>query len=600
MKQLYVIINAIFFLYSFSLFSQKQVSIENPLDSIKLKNSPYYFVDENRPYKINPEKWIDFPNQINTIEAADSAISQAKLNNDAYRVFQISSLELFKDDKSRISAFYFVEQYGYLYQDPFILYYLAVYLQKNPIVGHDELNPKYLINATYKISASRKEASLLRKIAKLQTEFNYLDGISFDEINRKANAIDGSIAPNYTQCKNTMAIKHEGMLISGDITNGKGVKVYTENDEFVRKGWRYEGEFIDGFESFQGNLFDEEDNAVYIGQWDKGLFAGAGKFNNVDGTYYLGLFLDGKCHGKGDLYDLDGKIIYSGNFDQGKITGKGKRFYKNGDVYEGDFVDGKRHGKGVYTFKNKTSYEGDFVDNKRHGKGKFRDARKLVFYDGDFIDDEQTGFAISYDLTDGSRYEGNHAKGLKNGKILHVLKDGRQRYETWENGKQIIDSREEQAFLKTTIENQNKKEKCPSKISGENYSIEFLGSPEQKELNENTTVYYFSNEKFVYSFSETRSANYKHLGVEDSKAILEKAMNSNGGKIIKDVVFVSDKGGMWCRHLISEKDGKGEGQLMFIDTQKGKIYHLRITNRLTLSIDRELELFKNQFIYGLK
>ncbi len=598
MKYKYLIISLLLVFYFSIVYSQKSPKIENPSDSIKLKVSPYFFYDENRPYKINPKKWLDFPQLFNSLDEAQFAIDKAKDDYDAYRVLQLSMLEQFKDEKSRKEAFYFVFQYGYLQHDPFILFYLMQYMQDNPVANSEELSPKFLANAVYKIAALRNEAALLRKIAKVNTDFGYLTGISYDEITQKANQIDGSIAPNYTQCKNTLMIRHEGMLISGSISNGKGIKEYTVSDEVVRKGWRYEGEFVDGFENFQGNLYDEECNAVYIGQWDKGLFAGAGKFNNVDGTYYIGLFLNGKCHGQGKLYDRNGNLIYSGEFNEGKITGKGKRFYHNGDIYEGDFIDAKRNGKGIYTFNNRIRYEGDFVENLRHGKGKLYDARNLLYYDGQFVNDEPNGQAISYDLTDGSWYEGNHTNGLKNGRMIHFLKDGRQRYETWENGKMIVDSHEEQAFIKKTIDNQNKKEFCPSKILGEGYTMELPGSPERKELNEFTTVHFYTTDKFVYSFTEFRNENYKNLSVEDTRSVLNKVVNCNGYLIVKDAIFTSNKAGLWCRHLILDKDGKGEGQYVFLDSKLGKIYIIRVSALVKATADKELDLLNTKFIYG--
>ncbi len=601
MRYKYLIISLLLSFYGSIAFSQHSPKIENPADSIKLKISPYFFHDENRSCKIHPKKWLDFPALFNSLDEAALSIDKAKDEYDAYRVFQLSMLEQFKNEKSRKDAFYFVYQYGYLQHDPYILFYLMQYMQENPVPESEELSPKFLANAVYKIAAMRNEAALLRKIAKVNTDFGYLTGISYDEITKKANQIDGSIPPNYSQCKNSLMLKHEGMLISGSISNGKGVKDYTVSDDVVRKGWRYEGEFVDGYETFQGNLYDEECNAVYIGQWDKGLFAGAGKFNNVDGTYYIGLFLDGKCHGQGQLFDRSDILIYSGEFYQGKITGKGKRLYKNGDVYEGEFEDGKRNGKGTYTFSNRIRYEGDFVDNLRHGKGKLYDARNLLYYDGEFKNDEPTGQAISYDLTDGSWFEGNHTNGILNGKILHSLKDGRQRYETWQNGKLIFDSREEQAFIKKTIDNQNKKEFCPAKISGEGYTIELPGSTERKELNEYTTVHYFASDKFIYSFTEVRNEKYKNLGVEEIRDVLQKGININGVLVVKDAVFTSNKGGMWCRHLIVNKDGKGEGQWMFVDTKMGKIYAIKVTALTKTTVDKELDLLKDKFIYtGIK
>lgn len=601
MKYKYLIFTLLSIFSVSSVYSQKSPKIENPLDSVKLKISPFFFYDENRPYKINPKKWLDFPSLFNSIDEASLAIDKAKDEYNAYRVLQLSMLEQFKDEKGRSDAFYFVYQYGYLQHDPYILFYLMQYMQDNPVIGIEELSPKYLANAVYKIAAMRNEAPLLRKIAKVHTDYGYLSGISYDEITQKANQIDGSIAPNYTQCKNTIMLRHEGMQISGSISNGKGVKEYTVSDEVVRKAWRYEGEFVDGYESFQGNLYDEECNAVYIGQWDKGLFAGAGKFNNVDGTYYIGLFLDGKCHGQGQLFDRNDKLVYSGEFNKGKITGKGKRFYQNGDVYEGDFIDGKRNGIGVYTFQNRMRYEGDFVENLRHGKGKLYDARNLLYYDGQFVNDEPTGQAISYDLTDGSWYEGNHTKGLKNGRLIHFLKDGRQRHETWENGKLIYDSREEQAFIKKTIDNQNKKEYCPGKINGEGYTIELPGNSERKDLNEFTTVHFYTTDKFVYSFTEFRSENYKNLSVEDIRTSLQKIVHSNGLLVVKDATFISNKGNMWCRQVIFDKEGKGEGQYLYMDTKKGKIYSVKVSAIVKTTIEKELDLINKKFVYfGVK
>lgn len=71
--------------------------------------------------------------------------------------------------------------------------------------------------------------------------------------------------------------------------------------------------------------------------------------------------------------------------------GTGKMAYEDGSIYEGDWRKDKREGQGTFTWnKDKAVYKGEFKDDCITGKGEM--------------------------VWEKSKYEGNFAGGMKNGK----------------------------------------------------------------------------------------------------------------------------------------------------------------------------------------
>ena len=94
------------------------------------------------------------------------------------------------------------------------------------------------------------------------------------------------------------------------------------------------------------------------------------------GFRYEGEFLNGYMHGNGlALYPAGGK--YEGEKKLGKKSGIGKYSWTNGDKYIGEWKNDKKHGHGTYFYKNGNRYIGQYKLGKRDGEGA------LIFSNGD-------------------------------------------------------------------------------------------------------------------------------------------------------------------------------------------------------------------------
>ena len=95
--------------------------------------------------------------------------------------------------------------------------------------------------------------------------------------------------------------------------------------------------------------YELENEAIYYGQWKKGL-----------------------RHGKGRQQWKDGSI-YEGYWKNNMASGLGRLIHADGDVYEGDWMDDKAHGRGTYTHLDGAMYDGDWYEDKQvktHSWGK--------------------------------------------------------------------------------------------------------------------------------------------------------------------------------------------------------------------------------------
>jgi hypothetical protein len=90
-------------------------------------------------------------------------------------------------------------------------------------------------------------------------------------------------------------------------------------------------------------------------------------------------------HGEGNLrvlWDDGNEAFYVGQFKDGLYHGRGQMTYAGGAVYEGDWVNHEKHGEGTYNFANEDIYVGQFKDDNFHGKGEF------TFADGRWFEGE--------------------------------------------------------------------------------------------------------------------------------------------------------------------------------------------------------------------
>lgn len=132
---------------------------------------------------------------------------------------------------------------------------------------------------------------------------------------------------------------------------------------------------------------------------------------------YQGNFLNGKASGQGDFITIDGSCRYIGNWERGKLT-KGKINTKKYS-YEGFLKNSKPHGHGILNYQDKDNkltfkYVGFFIDGKFDGEGKYENS--LYTYLGKFKNGKKngTGTLVRKDLTERKTESSyNSVQGLK-------------------------------------------------------------------------------------------------------------------------------------------------------------------------------------------
>ena len=153
----------------------------------------------------------------------------------------------------------------------------------------------------------------------------------------KRNEIE-SIAVNYSYgVKSTDKYQYTGYL-NNDIPDIKGTFAYRNGD-------------------------------VYEGGISAGLYSGYGKLEFWDGSSYFGNFTDGLKDGSGLYYSDEALIV--GEWEKGTLRGKASISYFNGSRYEGNVENGLRSGQGILTFFNRDSYNGNWRNDKYHGQGTY-------------------------------------------------------------------------------------------------------------------------------------------------------------------------------------------------------------------------------------
>jgi len=437
MKKLFCSIT--FLMFVFNGFGQFQPNISKE-DSAKVKKNPYFFKDSKRPYNKDPRSWSNYPTTIKTIEQAATEIEKAKKENDFYLVFQIATLGLFKDEKARVDAFYAAEFYAYLCQDPWLLLYVTNYLIEHPVTGYSDMKTSFVAGVTYNTAMSQKDVEALYAIAALQKNTSLISDVSVATILENAKKFETkpeivaepkkNIPEKAAQNSVKVSSKHIGKLISGNITNGKGVKQYTRKDSLVKEGWKYDGNFKNGFEFGQGLLYDSNGKLFYDGSWENGLFNGEGTLTKPS-EKYKGSFLNGKKEGKGSYNNLI-----------------------DSNSYVGDFKNDKEHGFGTYISKDEFKYVGDFKNGHYDGKGKLYLDGKTLAFEGTFKDSKWNGPGIYY--LENGKAEGDFSGSKMNGTFILTKKDGSKHKATFENNKMItstmISAPKNSVNIKTILE----------------------------------------------------------------------------------------------------------------------------------------------------
>lgn len=422
-------------LITVSVFGQFKPTLITPRDSIALKKNPYFYTDTKRPYYEDPKTWADFPKTITTVAQAEAAIKKATDEKDYYKVLQICYLGLFKNDSTRLITVYSVEFYAYKYVDPWLLYYVTNYLMKYPI-NHPETKTSLVATITYSSALAQQDSKLLYKLASLQKTTNLIEKVTVDEIIENAKKYDlqntSSSIPTKTQTTSTTPTKtsgqqkHIGKLISGNNTDGYGIKEYTQNDSIVQIGWTYKGIFANGLENGKGVLSDKNGKIIYVGQWVNGNINGYGKLCGKD-------------------------FIYEGQFVNNKKEGKGSIVYSDSTKYTGQFKNDLKNGFGIFYEDNGWRTEGNYINDSLNGFAKNYDSTNFLKFEGYYKGDFWNGKGTLYDKS-GVRMDGMFYGDKLNGDYIITMTDGTKKTVTFKDNELVETKVDLSSAYKTIFE----------------------------------------------------------------------------------------------------------------------------------------------------
>ncbi|OQR94269.1 phosphatidylinositol-4-phosphate 5-kinase [Achlya hypogyna] len=211
---------------------------------------------------------------------------------------------------------------------------------------------------------------------------------------------------------------YEGKESNG-LRTGVGKLVFANGDTYV-------GDFAEGYRHGKGVFTYDHGTREYDGDWKLSLRHGKGKETwrrgAVTAFSYEGDFYRGQPHGYG--IERKPQAVYAGDFARGVKEGTGRMVWANGDSYDGQWRDGRLCGLGKLVTRagvasrlhrfvrhaDGSSYDGHWVHGLRHGRGK----------------------AVSKDEV----YDGLWKEGLRHGEGTVVV-NAHQRSGVWDKGVRI-------------------------------------------------------------------------------------------------------------------------------------------------------------------
>jgi hypothetical protein len=113
---------------------------------------------------------------------------------------------------------------------------------------------------------------------------------------------------------------------------------------------------LQGFQDLSVNEGDR-----YVGNFDKGLRSGEGKYEWQCGDTYEGLWCDDERNGFGILKCKSGNI-YKGEWLRGQRSGWGEMSFCDGSTFRGEWWNDRFCGNGVYKFADGRCLQGDWAD----------------------------------------------------------------------------------------------------------------------------------------------------------------------------------------------------------------------------------------------
>ena len=189
---------------------------------------------------------------------------------------------------------------------------------------------------------------------------------------------------------------------------------------------------VDGWATLKLRNDETGEYDFYIGSFEGSTPQGEGIFDSSEGWRLEGYFDGAFDTGQGTLYLDENDAVIRGEFKDGDLVGDAFIYYETpeGEMYFGDMVDGARDGFGTLVHANNDAYVGEFVKGVASGTGYYE-------YDNGGLDenmikiDDITASVID---ADGTTYQGLFKDGKAHGMILVTQADGSQSVETWVDG----------------------------------------------------------------------------------------------------------------------------------------------------------------------
>lgn len=216
---------------------------------------------------------------------------------------------------------------------------------------------------------------------------------------------------------------------------GAGTLVSTDIDglALVFNGEMKAGK-LDGWGSLKFRNSDSGEFDRYIGNFENSTPKGNGIYDSSEGWRLEGYFHGAFDSGEGTLYLDENDAVIRGEFKEGELVGDSFIYYltPEGEMYFGDMKDGARDGFGTLVHANDDSYAGEFEKGVAAGVGVYEyDSGAMVM--GEYENGSPNGRATVIDVNDVA-YQGVFKDGQADGLILVTKPDGSQSVETWVNG----------------------------------------------------------------------------------------------------------------------------------------------------------------------
>jgi len=191
---------------------------------------------------------------------------------------------------------------------------------------------------------------------------------------------------------------------------------------------------LEGFGALKFRNEETGEYDRYIGNFETSTPKGNGIYDSSEGWRLEGYFYGAFDSGEGTLYLDENDAVIRGEFKDGELVGDAFIYYETteGEMYFGDISDGARNGFGTLVHANDDAYVGEFEKGVASGVGIYEyDSGALVM--GEFEGGAPNGVATVVDADDVS-YQGVFKDGQANGLILVTKPDGSQLVETWVDG----------------------------------------------------------------------------------------------------------------------------------------------------------------------